>query len=244
MDNKIWRPDAAVRARRQEAQSRSWLGTLLLRLYRVRRLRAFCHRACFRLEGGGMFSATWRDILRKWHGVEIGRYSYGDILRPGVLPLGSRVGNYCSVGAHLIVRRRDHPVERPFLHPFFYNAQLGLLVRDTIPKEADNPLTIGHDVWVGDRVTILGGCRNIGNGAVLAAGAVVTRDVPPYAIVAGVPARSIRLRFSAEQIAEIEASQWWARDIASLIENPPFEGVFPPEALQSRNSHPTDSAFA
>lgn len=136
------------------------------------------------------------------------------------------------------VRRRDHPVGRPFLHPFFYNSALGLLDRDTIPAEADNPLTIGHDVWIGDRVTILGGCRVIGNGAVLAAGAVVTRDVAPYTIVAGVPARPLRTRFDEARIAEIEATRWWERDIASLIADPPVGEILgsPPQP----RSHPKD----
>lgn len=169
-----------------------------------------------------MFSATLRAVLRDLHGVEIGQYSYGDILRPGVLPPGTRVGAWCSVGSDLIVRRRDHPVERTVMHPFFYNSRLGFVVRDTIPAEADNPLVIGNDVWIGDRVTILGGCRIVGNGAVLAAGAVVTRDVAPYSVVGGVPARLIRMRFDPERIAVIEASHWWERSLGDLIENPPL----------------------
>lgn len=169
-----------------------------------------------------MFSATLRDVLRDRYGVEIGRYSYGDILRPGLLPPGTRVGAWCSVGSGLIVRRRDHPLDRPSLHPFFYNSGLGFLERDTIPLEKDNPLTIGHDVWIGDRVTILGGCRSIGNGAVLAAGAVVTRDVEAYSVVGGVPAHRIRMRFPAEKAVRIEASRWWERSLAEIIEKPPF----------------------
>ena len=174
-----------------------------------------------------MHSATWRRILRTWHGAEVGRYSYGDVLQPGVLPPGSRVAAYCSVGTGLIVRRRDHPLDRPFLHPFFYNSALGLLTCDIIPLDRDNPLTIGNDVWIADRVTVLGGCRRIGNGAVLAAGAVVTKDVPAYAVVGGVPARPIRMRFDPDRIAEIEASRWWERDIATIIEAPPVEGIVP-----------------
>ncbi len=202
---------------------------LLLALYRLPRLRGLVRRLCGRLEGGPMRSATWRAILRRFHGVEVGRYSYGAILTPGVLPPGSRVGAYCSTGIDLIVRRRDHPLDRPVLHAFFYNAALGVVPRDTIPAEADNPLVIGHDVWIGDRVTILSGCRVIGNGAVLAAGAVVTRDVAPYTLVAGVPARPVRARFDATRIAGIEASRWWERDIADLAARPPFPDLFGPD---------------
>jgi virginiamycin A acetyltransferase len=182
-------------------------------------------RICGRLEGRLMYSETWRLILRHTYGVEIGPYSYGAILDPGVMPRGSRVGAYCSVGMQLIVRRRDHPVDRPFLHPFFYNHQLGLLDYDTIPAIQENPLVIGNDVWIGDRVTIVSGCRSIGNGAVIAAGAVVTRDVPPYMVVAGVPARPIRKRLSAEVIDELERGRWWERSIAEIVMAPPVPGI-------------------
>jgi virginiamycin A acetyltransferase len=220
-DSIPWRDDAVARARAAQKRSCSRFGRLLRYLYNVPRLRSLCYRLCLRLEGGAMYSQSWRHILREHHEVQIGRYSYGDILRPGVMPEGSRVGAYCSVGTQLIVRRRDHPLDRAILHPFFYNAALGLVAADTIVANADNPLVIGNDVWIADRVTILSGCRTIGNGAVLAAGAVVTHDVPAYAVVAGVPARVLRMRFDAKTAAELEASMWWETDIATLIADPP-----------------------
>lgn len=224
-----WRVDAILRAERAEARAQNMLGPLLCYLYRFARLRRLCRKLCLRLEGGWMYSHTLRRILRQYHQVEIGRYSYGDILRPAVLPKGSRVGAYCSVGTGLIVRRRNHPTERSILHPFFYNAALGLLARDTIHSDSENPLEIGNDVWIGDRVTILAGCHHIGNGAVIAAGAVVTRDVAPYAIVAGVPAKRMRMRFTPERIAKLEASRWWESDIATLVRSPPVDGIFEAE---------------
>lgn len=226
-DTATWHPDAISRARKFSDNGKSVLSPVLQVLYRVRYLRPLVLKACRRLEGGRIQSLTWRRLLRDHHDVHIGPYSYGCIMTPGVMPPGSKVGAYCSVGDQMIVRRRDHPTERPFLHPFFYNSALGLLTRDTIPRDADNPLTIGNDVWIGDRVTILSRCKTIGNGAVIAAGAVVTRDVPAYTIVMGVPARAIRTRFNEARIAELEASRWWERDIASLIEEPPFEDILP-----------------
>ncbi|MDF2494180.1 MAG: hypothetical protein K0S66_1114 [Sphingomonas sp.] len=98
-------------------------------------------------------------------------------------------------------------------HPFFYNAKLGHVAHDTIGAEEENPLRIGNDVWIGDRVTIVGGCRSVGDGAVIAAGAVVTRDVAPFSIVGGVPARVIGQRFSPEVAATIARSRWWAFDL-------------------------------
>lgn len=175
-----------------------------------------------RWDGGEFYSQLWRDLLRNYAGVDIGRYSYGPILYRGRLPRGTRVGHYCSVGKDLLVRRRNHPIERVTQHPFFYNARLGHIDRDSIPTNQDNPLTIGHDVWIGDRVTILSGCRQIGNGAVIAAGAVVTRDVPAYAIVGGVPAKTLRLRFPPEIQAILEQSRWWEFDVATLSQLRPL----------------------
>lgn len=223
-----WTRDALAKAVSKRSKSRSSLAALLAPLYRLRRLRGVVRRLILRLEGGPMMSQTWRSILNEHFGAQVGAYSYGDILTPGVLPRGSKVGRFCSVGTGLIVRRRNHPIERPILHPFFYNAQLGLLTKDTIEADADNPLTIGHDVWIADRVTILGGCHEIGNGAVIAAGAVVTKDVPPYTIVAGTPAKPLRARFDAERQADIEQSQWWTREIDDLIRDEPFTDIFGP----------------
>lgn len=212
-----WRSDAVDRAAQLDASGNSTLGPLFFHIYRLRQLRSFVQRFCNRVEGGLMFSGTWRRILSHYHEVEVRAYSYGDVLQPGTLPPGTKVGRYCSVGKDLIVRRRDHPVERMIMHPAFYNHHIGLLTDDTIPADADNPLHIGNDVWIGDRVTILSGCRTIGNGAVIAAGAVVTRDVQAYAVVGGVPARQIRMRFDPARVAEIEASAWWNCSLPELV---------------------------
>jgi acetyltransferase-like isoleucine patch superfamily enzyme len=143
------------------------------------------------------------------------------VLKPGLLPRGTVVGAYCSVGSGLIVRRRDHPIDRPILHPFLYNSGLGYLTQDTIQRNEDNPLCIGNDVWIGDRVTILSGCKTIGNGAVLAAGSVVTKDVPAYAIVGGVPAKLLKMRFDEREITNLDASRWWEKPISTLMRDFP-----------------------
>lgn len=213
-----WIPDPVERARSFEAGSRSVLSPLLIYLYSVHRLRKLCSSLCLKLEHGPFYTKTLRQVLARFHGVEIGPYSYGPILQPGFLPRGIRVGAYCSVGTELIVRRRDHPVDRLTQHPFFYNRKLGYLAEDSIPADEDNPLTIGNDVWIGDRVTILSGCRHIGNGAVIAAGAVVTRDVAPYCVTGGVPARVFRKRFGDDVIDQLELSRWWELPLDELLE--------------------------
>ncbi len=78
-------------------------------------------------------------------------------------------------------------------------------------------MAVGHDVWIGHNATLLPGVT-VGNGAVIAAGAVVTRDVGPYAIVAGVPAKKIKMRFEPGLIGAIEAVKWWDWDHATIKE--------------------------
>lgn len=195
---------------------KGWRRKVLEWVYRDYRLDRLFAALAARWEGGPYQSITWRELLYRRYGVRVGAYSYGPILSRICLTPGSVVGNWCSVGRELTVRRRNHPLDRVTQHPMFYNAKLGVVPADTIPENADNPLTIGHDVWIGDRVTILSGCRTIGNGAVISASAVVTKDVPPYAIVVGVPGRVLRPRYPDKIQAALEKSRWWEFDLATL----------------------------
>ena len=169
-----------------------------------------------------MFSQTLRETLKRDYGVHIGIYTYGTSLRPGILPRGTRIGNYCSIADGLIVLRRNHPSERVSQHPLFFNHQCGLVLADTIHSISDNPLTVGHDVWIGANVLITPGCKTIGNGAIVAAGTVVTSDVPAFAIVGGVPGRLIRWRFTEDVMALIEESCWWLHSLGDLIDLMPL----------------------
>ena len=73
-----------------------------------------------------------------------------------------------------------------------------------------------NDVWVGANVTIMPGCKKIGNGAIIGGGSVVTHDVPPYAIVAGNPAKILRYRFDEDIIKKLEESKWWELELDEL----------------------------
>lgn len=209
-------------ARSREARSRSAASSIAMRLYRLDRSRRAVMRAIVRLEGGRFFSRTLRDLLARYHGVEVGMYSYGPCLEVGAVPRGSRFGSYCSVADGLSIHRRNHPTDTLTQHPLFYNSALGLIAEDTIIRVEDNPLSVGHDVWIGDRVTVLAGCRSIGNGAIVAAGSIVTKDVPPYAIVVGVPARVARMRYDEPVIKELERSRWWELSLPELLEAGPL----------------------
>jgi acetyltransferase-like isoleucine patch superfamily enzyme len=194
------------------------LGAFLSAVYRFRLLRPAIRWLLDRLEGGVMFSETLRWIHYRYYLVTIGRFSYGPGLRPGVFSPGTVIGNFCSIAGGIRVLRRNHPTKTVSQHPLFFNQLMGLVEVDSIPAIAENPLVIGHDVWVGLNVIICPGCRKIGDGAVVGAGAVVTKDVPPYTIVAGNPARPIRKRFSLEVEAAVAASQWWQRPLPELVE--------------------------
>jgi virginiamycin A acetyltransferase len=154
--------------------------------------------------------------LRRWFaerwGVEAGLYSYG-CFDPWRVPARTRIGRYCSFAKTARVLDANHPIEALTTHPYLYEARFGVVPADRIDSAW---LEIGDDVWISHNATIAPGCKSIGRGAIIGAGAVVTRDVAPYTIVAGLPAKPLRLRFDAETIAAIEASRWWELDKAAL----------------------------
>lgn len=206
-------------ARRRDAGSRSKFAFLIVFAYRFRALRPISLYIANRLEGGMLFSQTLRRLLETFHGVTVGAYTYGPCLRPGAMPPGTRVGAYCSLAPGIKVRRRNHPSGTLSQHPFFYASIAGLLEKDTIHKEADNPLTIGSDVWIGDNVLVMPRCASIGNGAMIGAGSVVTKDVAPYTIVAGNPARLLAQRYDDGIIALLEESRWWELPLSELLDD-------------------------
>ncbi|MGI9014862.1 MAG: CatB-related O-acetyltransferase, partial [Phycisphaerales bacterium] len=128
-------------------------------------------------------------------------------------PAGVTVGRYVSIATNVRAFLRNHPMDRPTTHPFFFNADLGYVKHDTIET---GTLDIGHDAWIGAGVIITPGCTRIGIGAVVGAGSVVTRDVPDFAIVAGNPAKQLRYRFSEEAQQVVLALRWWERSILDL----------------------------
>jgi acetyltransferase-like isoleucine patch superfamily enzyme len=143
--------------------------------------------------------------------VQIGDYSY---LGPGCNCADASIGKFCSIASEVWIGMGTHPLE-PFTstHPIFY-------LRGPFPswnfadrnRRSEYVHTIvGNDVWIGLRAALLDGVT-VGDGAVIAAGAVVTKDVPPYAIVAGVPARIIRYRFTPQIVQSLLEFRWWDRD--------------------------------
>lgn len=185
---------------------RCFLSSQLTATYRYHPLRTMLLKLVSRFEDGQFYSFTLREVLRRYHGVHVGAYSYGACLKPGVIPAGVVFGRYCSVASGLRVFLRNHPFDRLSMHPFFYNAACGVVTEDTIKTSS---LKVEHDAWIGEQVIITPGCQRIGIGAVVGAGAVVTKNVPDFAIVAGNPASIIRLRFPKEVCESILRSEWW-----------------------------------
>jgi acetyltransferase-like isoleucine patch superfamily enzyme len=152
-------------------------------------------------------------ILKKYHGIQVGAYSYGECLNPGSFPNGVTVGRYVSIGGGVRIFLRNHPMDRLSMHPFFYNKYLGFVKEDTI---GTGNMEIGHDAWIGERAVITSGCTHVGIGAVIGASSVVTKDVPDFAIVAGNPARIIRYRFPEEIRKLVLESRWWELSIDEI----------------------------
>jgi acetyltransferase-like isoleucine patch superfamily enzyme len=149
------------------------------------------------------------------------------------LPVNARVGRYVSIAPNCRVMGFKHPVEAVSTSSISYQEDREMLrayrrdleksgVKDfnfrKVPTPQENvklPITIGHDVWIASHVTLKGSVK-IGQGAVIASGAVVTKDIPPYAIVGGNPAKIIKMRFPEEIIRLLIESEWWQYDPNTL----------------------------
>jgi acetyltransferase-like isoleucine patch superfamily enzyme len=189
----------------------SWVLVTLARIPKVRRI---CFLLALKLERGQFYSATARRILSKYYGVEIGAFSYGSCFRPGLFPPGVTIGRYVSCAGEITILLRNHPLDRLSTHPFFFNHKLGYIEKDSMEF---GRLVVEHDAWIGEKVIITRGCSRIGLGAVVAAGAVVTRDVPDFAVVGGSPARVIKYRFPEATRHRIRSSKWWELPLSVVI---------------------------
>lgn len=134
--------------------------------------------------------------------VTVGNGTYGelDVRHFGNPEERLQIGNYCSIAPECIfLTGGEHRYNGLSTYPF--RVKLGLGENESITR---GPIVVEDDVWIGFRATVMSGVR-IGKGAVVAAGAVVTKDVPPYAIVGGVPAKVIKYRFSDDVIEKLQA---------------------------------------
>lgn len=132
------------------------------------------------------------------------------------------MGAYCAIGARSAINPFNHPYTWLSNHEFQYHpksfdwvAEWNQFTRLERTADMFESTNIGNDVWTGHHAMVLAGV-NVGDGAVIAAGSVVTRDVPPYAVVAGIPAKIIRMRFSDPIIERLLNVKWWNFELSQL----------------------------
>lgn len=117
----------------------------------------------------------------------------------------AELGKYCSISWNVTVGATNHPYKNVSTHSFPYFPRDGFVAENGLAAER---VFIGHDVWIGCNSVIMPGVR-VGHGAVIGAGAIVTGDVPHYAVAAGVPAAIMKYRFEREIIEQLLEVEWW-----------------------------------
>jgi len=202
-------------------------------------MRSLFNRAMFALRDGAIVhSASVGRRCRLGSGTEvkpqavINGSSLGQLcyVNRGAEIYAADVGPYCSIGQMAQIGPREHLADEITTCNELYDAQL---TERLIARNAQRT-HIGADVWVGARAVVMRGCT-VGLGAIIGAGAVVTRDIPPYAISVGLPAKVVRLRFSEQCVADLITSRWWERPLPDIRH----------AVSQSGNTHRGDeSAYA
>lgn len=154
----------------------------------------------------------------KLKNVKLGDYSY---ISSNTQIKNADIGKFCSIGPNCTIGLGQHPTKN-FVssHPIFFstNKQIDITYSDKNYFKEEENIILENDIWVGANVIILDGVT-VSNGAIIAAGSVVTKDVPPYAIVGGIPAKIIKFRFPEETINILQDISWWNKDESFLKNN-------------------------
>jgi len=185
-------------------------------------IRSFLLKHGLELDGKIDSGFVWEPPVKIFHSasvvdVEIGAYSY---ISPRTEIRHARIGRYCSIGDSVNMRGSAHPKTWLSSHPFPYQ-NIYSHSRSYNPPLAfagySEKTSIGHDVWIGSQAIVLPGVT-IGNGAIIGAGAVVSKDIPAYAIAVGNPARVVKYRFEPHLIDRLLRSEWWLYDLPKGLE--------------------------
>ena len=163
------------------------------------------------------------NIMHKvtlYNGVKVGRWTYINV---GTMVYRNvEIGRFCSIARDCEIGVGSKETGALTTHDFIYHD--GLFPRheeySAFPKikreeKKHEDINIGNDVWIGAKTIVMGGVK-IGNGCVIGAGSIVTKDIPAYSIAVGVPAKVIKKRFSDEQIEKLEELKWWELDLEEL----------------------------
>ncbi|MBI6941491.1 CatB-related O-acetyltransferase [Pseudomonas putida] len=160
------------------------------------------------------------------HRSSLGKYAF--VNADSIIYANVKMGRYCALGRFVEIGLAKHPINFLTTHhlaisasPFLRDADFSSATK--IPWQVHPETVVGNDVWIGAKACIASGLT-IGDGAIVAAGAVVTKDVAPYAIVGGNPARVIRSRFSPEIVETLLKLKWWDLPL-SQTKNLPFDDI-------------------
>src|SRR5690625_4869622 len=159
------------------------------------------------------------DYCKVYDGADIRSGEIGNHVRINrdVIMRSGTIKNFASIGPRCQIGMSEHPIEHIAMSSNLYNRNNSVLGIHTW-EEVSKPPVIGNDVWIGGNCIILQGVT-IGDGAVVAGGSVVTKDVEPFMIVGGVPAKPIKKRFDDEAIKYLEELKWWDMTLDELKEH-------------------------
>ncbi|RYE15081.1 MAG: CatB-related O-acetyltransferase [Rickettsiales bacterium] len=155
--------------------------------------------------------SLFTNKIPKYEKFEIGEGTYGE---PEIFDWNDgstlKIGKYCSLGRVSILLGGEHNLTGPSTYPFeSINLKADSLDTSKVSdRHSKGDVIIGNDVWIGDKTTILSGIV-IGTGAVIGACTVVSKNIPPYAVVVGNPCRIIKYRFSEKEIEDMLQIKWW-----------------------------------
>ncbi len=183
-------------------------------------------------KGVQLFKCQFEGRNRLFENVNIAncKIGYATYIQKNSNLLYTSIGRYCSIADNVITCIGTHPTNYLSTFPCFYydtTVELGfsyhygdeLYEKMKFPDDKkDYQIKIGNDVWIGSHVLLMSGIT-IGDGVIIAAGSVVTKSIPSYAIVGGVPARVIRSRFDSTTIEKLERLKWWNKSEEWIIEH-------------------------
>jgi acetyltransferase-like isoleucine patch superfamily enzyme len=152
-------------------------------------------------------------LIESTRNITVGKMSYhnGNFILQGSQIV--KIGSYCAFGENVSIITENHDYNYPVMQYTFYRHYFGkehpgVLHFPPNKERTKGGVEIGNDVWIGHNTTILSGVK-IGNGAILGNGCIVTKDVEPYSIVSGIPARKIKMRFKEEIVKYLQEIKWW-----------------------------------